>query len=259
TIKLWVEYDLALENAVREFTEHSLFEDKKYVLFYPQIGKNYSESKHKIMVIGRCLNGWDNACIIEKGKEKEALKRSKCRSEYNDFPLNWKGKTDKDTFNGSTSRFWAVTKSVTQKLLDLKDNEGWVKNIIWTNIYKISPQKNENDKKVVRTVNPKEIEIQEKAMFELLKMEIEILKPCYVLMVMGRRNNDWGWRFYHNFLNIKHEEMNHCKDNDIITRSFEYQNIKFVVTRRPDSLKDKYNKENFVNEIINAFKKCDWC
>lgn len=83
-------------------------------------------------------------------------------------------------YNTRKSAFWRLIKKVAITYYPDK----WYSNNAWTNLYKIAPWKDCNPSRKLQNA-------QRKYCFELLKNEIEILSPKYVIML----TSGWEWPF----------------------------------------------------------------
>lgn len=205
-------------------------------------GKNFmTNPEKKLMIVGRALNGYGNT--INSSIEEEMHKAA-------DSNHNLKFIDE----YGSKSAFWRVTRDVSKRL-GLAGIEDWYDNLAWSNLYKIAPHKGGN---------PKEKLCQ--AQFELcnkiLKHEINVLQPKYILIMTGYWFEAFNRGFYNQNIEIKpndrlpfninyHESE---KDSIVIgtsTIGFDEFLAKVVVCHRPEARKG--GEEKSKKEIIEAF------
>jgi hypothetical protein len=244
-------YQNKFKETVSNFIENKeeFLKKKQYVLFYPQIGKEYHKQELKLMFVGRCLNGWD----FDGGKRnltddfdssiKSTIEES--IKNCNRFPVengyDWKKHT----------AFWRVISEITKnKCQANKDN--WIDKIAWSNMYKISPAK--NGSKGTHNPNKAETLVLYESMFKLLKEEIDILNPDYVIMIVQRGkglNDDWAGDFCEKTL--KNVEKIKFDNSDSIDKIFQYKETQVIVTVRPERKKGLTNKK-FVEDIVKVIK-----
>ena len=122
------------------------------------------------------------------------------------------------------------------------DWDRWFENIVWTNLYSISPEHHGNAEGKLQDV---QLEISK----EILLQQIKFYKPTHILFM-----TDWDWwfeRFADVFPNV-------CKigksEKDNVVGYGSLNNIKIVVSVRPDRTKpNKPNEDKFASDVFNAF------
>ncbi len=149
--------------------------------FFLQWGELYGKTdKPKVLFIGKAMNGWvsgnvrsvddlfnekNGYCIFNRGDQLEWVE-------------NLAGA--KSGYNTRKSQFWSLIREFSKELF--KEND-WYKYVAWTNLYKISPEEWNPDSELK--------DLQLKTCTELLKREIEILKPSHVIFL----TSDWERNF----------------------------------------------------------------
>lgn len=215
------------------------------------VGSDFGTSKSRLLICGRAVDGW------RFGFKADELKNGSVDTTINkifQIPTpdlesgshmnwivrnyeNWKN-GDKSKYNYKKSRFWNYSISLL-KLMDgtkYNDNE-WSKNIAWTNIYKISPQKGNPDE-MLRSMQIPFCE-------EILKKEIDELKPKHILFITG----DWGKKIISS-LGITPDFKSFHKDTIVQFSGKLESGPKVVIANRPEHKK----KAIWVNEVHQAFE-----
>lgn len=132
-------------------------------IFMLHRGKNTNNIPKKILLLGRENRGHGNKLKNTKGYNKPII-----------GDLMWL----KDKY--SKSPFWRVIGKALYRRYDLKYDSEIFENIYWTNLYKISP--------VLKKPNTgKSRKIQKELCVEILKNEILLVKPDYIIAFTG----DW--------------------------------------------------------------------
>lgn len=242
------DYKSLFKTTVRDFCEKIKIDDKRaareYVLSYPHVGKNYERGK--ILVVGRALDGWYFPFLIKDGW-LTSFDSNVSFAEHNPETKNlaWAVKewNDKSPFKEnerriSRYRFWQVLKDIVKNVDHSANDENWLFSIAWTNLYKISP----NNKK--GNGNPDSVErkaqLDNKYVRELLKLEIEILKPRIIIFLTGANWAD---------IILNHLEIPIQNNESIVRHVSKYNESLFIVCERPDSRKKGITNENFVNAV----------
>lgn len=141
--------------------------------FFLQWGELYGKTdKPKILFVGKSINGWVSGNVRSVDKLFDEMNADRI------FNRNDQIKWIADAKIGHRSRrsaFFNLVKVISKDLF----SDEWYKYIAWTNLYKISPQEG-NPYSVLKNV-------QLGTCSELLKREIDILKPTHVLFLTS------GW------------------------------------------------------------------
>lgn len=144
--------------------------------FCLQWEKDYPLSPNEgILFIGRATNGWvsDSTDIKELfGDGKYAIF---ARKDQMKWVNNLEGNKDPKGYNTRKSAFWRVIKQVSEKVYPDK----WYDNIAWSNLCKIAPSEGGNPSDSLYYSQLKDCQL-------ILKKEIEILSPKYVIMLVGQ-------------------------------------------------------------------------
>ena len=137
------------------------------------------------------------------------------------------------------SFFWNVTYKLICRYYDLDKNSwDWSRKLVWSNLYKIAPAEGKNP-------NEEECSWRKKISIELIKNEIEEIKPKFCIVL----TNDSWWKPFRD--KLKTEVLTHSKLKKGIIQSIElYNGTKIIVTTRPYS----GNSANHVNEILELIK-----
>ena len=232
--------------------------------FFPIKGVNYKKSSPKIMIVGRCVNGWGG---FENGETQEAFVSSAADSIVNIDGFKWINKDnhistyieDDETkkYDINRSAFWRIAKGIVYKIkpwLNEYEKVGcaltkeqikrlddihsrWFENIVWTNLYPIAPLKSGNTSgKLKRKLKD--------VCADLLLEQIRFYKPTHIIFI-----TDWDYwfsDFAEKFPSVK--KISEDKKDDIVGLG-EIDGIKTIVTRRPEIR----NNEKMIEEIIKIF------
>ena len=212
--------------------------DKKYCMFYPCVGKAFSQNP-ELLVIGRACNGWKSEWSCEDSEAiqsaclqiiADAENEKECRMAW--LQKNWDGNEHSD-YNTRRSAFWRVTKDIVQKSTGASE-QSWTSHIAWSNICKISPYDGGNPKTA-------EWEAQIQACSELVRDEINELKPRNVLLIT---DVSWAREF---FECIGHSPSK-VQDNKIVQDIFQYNHSRIITTIRPEHT----NNHQYADEVLMA-------
>lgn len=197
--------------------------------FAPQWGKNFPfKEKNGILFIGKAVNGWiKNEQDVNKLFDLENDNRIFARKDQ----MEWVNESAGNTkgYNTNKSAFWRVIRAVSEKYYP----QDWQSNVAWSNLYKIAPWKGGNP-------TSKQIKNQFELCAELLKSEIEIFSPEYVVML----TSDWEKSFleYLNNQN-KFENVQHVEWDKYSTRLVEINGTKFILSVHPQGKPEILHKE----------------
>lgn len=225
-------------------------------------GVNYGDSNVRLLVIGRAVNGWRedyswnpkadidvnkkaDEIITQWDKEENTEIIWKIKRYHSDgslvSPEEMKGLQWVNFMLGAKDRgakFWGVAKKVAQELLEAKKREEWTRYIAWTNLCKVAPADGGNPNNTL-------YHAQKRACQEILKKELDIIKPTHILVVA---------KYYHK------GKPADCPQEDGWTRDFfdilqEYCNAektKIAYITRPEN-RSKENSEEISKELEQAF------
>jgi hypothetical protein len=163
--------------------------DARVVPLWPLVGWQYTG---ELMVIGRSANGWIDDWPI--GDLRDAMTRVKAartmRADAEDgdrcrmlWVTDLAGKTSHD-YNTNNSAFWRVLREIVARLTGV-EGPSWPSHLAWTNLYKVSPAAGWNPGADL-------LRAQRDAAIELLRIEIETVKPRRILAMTGI---GWIWPF----------------------------------------------------------------
>ena len=172
----------------------------EYETFCAQWGESYQQGG--IMFMGRAVNDWK--AQGDRNTEGMFTEGSSNQIFMCDDQVKW---VETERYD-KKSAFWRVVKSIAQMFSN--DEQGWFKHIVWSNLYKVSPTGGGNPS---RTLRKNQFEI----CLEIFKVELEIFKPKFVVMLNGE---DWYIRFI--------ECLNGDKELELI-KSKSWNNDKFMV------------------------------
>jgi hypothetical protein len=253
------DYDKLFKQNIKEFKLNKVGE-KKYDVFYPSFGIT-DKSQCDFIIYGQSIKGWTPQITENADIDKLALCAKNFSNGYFDdhSPLDWVNiywsastynkhivtKEEKDFYpemEYSTSRsfFWNVTYKLISKYYNYDYNSwDWSKKIVWSNLYKIAPSERTNP-------NITECKWQEKISIDLVKLELDELKPKFCIVLT---NDNW-WEPFRN--KIGTSTVSFTRDsNDIIQSVEKYKNTLIIVTSRP-YLGGK--SDQYVEEILKLLK-----
>lgn len=163
--------------------------------FVAQVGKNYENSKYRMMFIGKVTNGWlleipydgSTQSIVNFYRDVAFNLNGEDRLLHRDDEMQWVENQagSRIGYNPNRSQFWNVIKRTTKSL---EEPQNWSSRIVWSNLYKFAPKKGNPSGKL--KVN------QEKYCWKILDEEIDILKPkCVIFLTSGWENKYLLHRF----------------------------------------------------------------
>lgn len=203
----------------------------------------------RFMLVGRACNGWG----VDDGRTVSAAAYGeKAVEEFNDTDRwDWINEIQGALYSGDTkeycvshSPFWDYSKGIYQMLKNSPCEGVWMKDIIWSNLYKISPGISGNP-----TEEYKEAEVD--ACKSILRAEIEDAEPTHILMMTGF---DWFEPFSGIFSNVRYLGHNISRGNSkneiYVEGMAEYKAAKVVIACRPDFR----DKESYTNAVVEAFQ-----
>lgn len=226
------------------------FPVEQFSRFFPMVGNSYDDANIKIMLIGRSPNGWTE--LNEASAEEFAMSAA---SEMLSFGFKWLGNDGKATepyidengikkvYNINKSSFFRCTRNIVKKLIPERASwERWFENIVWTNLYTISPAHRGNAEGKLQDI---QLEISK----DLLLQQIHFYKPTHILFM-----TDWDWwfeRFKDIFPGV--EKVGDSSVDDVVGKGL-FNGSKVVVTVRPDRTRpNKPNEEKFVGDVVQSF------
>lgn len=220
---------------------------KNYAVFYPSFGIRKNE-KCEFLIYGQAVNGWGsefNMSDTESEIRNERL--NKCIEYSNSFlieknhcPLDWvnvqwsnstlrENTTDEPSrkfyndlarkYRTSRSFFWNVAYKLIADYYGMsRESKDWSKKMVWSNLYKIASQQ--------MNPNSDERNFQEDISIELVKKEIDELKPKFCIVLT---NENW-WKPFREKLNTT--PLENMSKPHVITFE-QYNETKVVLTTRP--------------------------
>lgn len=262
------EYNSSFFENIKIFNKAAEKGAEDYCAFYPSFG---SEGKVEFIIYGQAVKGWEPKFKpTEQIEESSFLKKSieYSNSFYTDeggkshSPLDWvnlrwspgiykqlSGKEKKyysdpawGDYFAFRSFFWNVTYKLIVKYYDLDENcHDWAEKIVWSNLYKIAPAERQNP-------SEKECTWQQEKSIELVKKEIEEIRPRYCIVLT---NDDW-WQPFREKLHTK--VLLGAKSYEYVQSYEEYQGstAKIIVTKRPFAGGNSTVCANEVYEIIKG-------
>jgi hypothetical protein len=237
--KLFVEnYQAYAENIKKN--ENNALINKKYSLFFPSCG---SKDKKDIlfMIYGQAANGWTPTFQVNNlrnGLLKEAIEYSNTTDKGENCPLDWINKRWSSLKLGRKFFFNVMYKLVNRYNDSGIDDENWCKNVVWSNLMKISPAAGGNPYGAEWTC-------QFEGAKKLFTKEIEEIKPKFVIILT---NWDWAEDFLKNNTGFMVDEKT---QGEFIQAIGKYRNVtQIIVTKRPRV----GNNEQCVVEIIQLTK-----
>ena len=146
-----------------------------------------------LMVVGRAVNSfWQAQFPSEFSTQEAAIFFAKKVINDSNNPINcpmgwlnesWAGKVK---YKARRSTYWRAIHAVMENFrLITPDDESWASKLVWSNLYKLSPQSGGNPSNHV-------CELQLSGCIELLQSEIEHHRPAKVLFLTGM---DWAEPF----------------------------------------------------------------
>lgn len=168
----------------------SKFEDRSNLTtFCARWEKHYPQEKGKgLLFVGRVVNGGvakadaDIETLFSDDKDDRILQPSS--------PIGWVEyfmNHKQEDYNINHSAFWRVIKDICQRVY--KGDAQWYSQIAWTNLYKVSPFKEGNP-----TVEQEKIQLP--YCKEILKAEIEVLQPQFIIFLTSGREKEFIWDIF---------------------------------------------------------------
>jgi len=238
-----------------------MFEHMKDVDEFPNLshfvameGAAYKNQKdNKFMVIGRAANGWESLrCDSADNFGLDAEMRF-CKKGFSWLEMTDKGFGNGDGYYINNSPFWRVIKKICKSNPMLANEERWFENIVWTNIYKVSPKDN-GEKGITRNPSNKLCKKQIGICREILKQEIIEHSPDYILFVTG-----YNWWFHDDSgaygVSDLFENIRKTLDNKYVEALARFKmeefDIPVVIASRPE----RKNEAEYVSAVVDAFRK----
>lgn len=211
-------------------------------------------SHEGLMVIGRAVNSWRSGLLTEEHfQSEENIFWQKAWHDMShihaECPMEWVlkyageriGADGKRLYNTTRSPFWRVTRKILSALnvLQIEHASQWPSHVIWSNLYKVAPHEGGNPLSKVR-------KLQQSACINILKAEIAMYKPRYILAMAGY----WAENF---FIDAELQKNNTYDPRVVINSGLikidNTHNAKLVIAQRPEGK----NEENYAKQISQAY------
>ena len=213
----------------------SQFKDRSSMTtFCARWERDFPQEKGKgILFVGRVVNGGD----VKAEASIETLFNGEKDNERifkRNSPIGWveyfmQHKNSKIDYNPNNSAFWRVIKGISQKVYDTKSD--WWTKIAWTNLYKISPFEEGNPTR-------EQEKIQLPYCKTILKAEIEILQPQFVIFLTSGKEKEFIWDSYgktgHSI-----ESKSWGKKKQYTTKLYKINDMYFITSYHPQGKPDK--------------------
>ena len=233
----------AYQNLLKDYTNNlkssgdKYYDEKKYTLFYPIIGKDYNKDR-ELLVVGQATSNWnaENNSWNSKASAKDfsniiSKSREWSKAEIdNECPLEWVN-SEWEKWKLYRSAFWNLTYNLVKETYNITD-ENWNNIIAYRNLMKISPSPKGNP-------NEDEKSFQLKCSAELFKMELEELRPKNCLIITNFKN--WAEPIF-NEAKIKFK----IENGVYVQATADYKNTNIIVTQRPFH---NIKPEPFINDV----------
>jgi len=207
--------------------------------FIAMQGNKYNK---ELMVIGRSVNGWRGSIPLDKLSDVKEREKFAEKVFNSDCPMLWV--TDNweksEVYNTKLSAFWRVIRETIIQLnteinIENFDVSQWPSYLVWSNLYKVSPNEGGNPKDPL-------CRFQLPGCIKMLKFELETYMPKRVLFITGM---DWAEEFLDG-LGAKWNNNNstYVKSYGQHCLPINHQ-FKFVVAIRPE----RKNEEEWVTDV----------
>lgn len=261
------EYARIFEKNIEEFRNKYCLQksdNKDFVTFYPAFGTK-ANVRCDFLFLGQAVNGWGTGLSSHEDWCDPISEVVKASNEYlmekDHTPLDFVNVLwSKSTFNKYTSDpviksfydennkgiqylfcrsfFWNVVYKTISDYYELdRSTWDWSRKLVWSNLYKIAPD----------GANPDsfEKELQQPISIELIKKEIEELKPKFCIVLT---NSSWWLPFQKG---LRTEAIPFSSELDQIEHFERYGQTSIIVTTRPF----RGNNERHVQQILDLIKQ----
>lgn len=233
----------------------------KYTYFVAMKGSKYENSKIKLFVVGRAVNGWDKLCDESAQALAEAAEK-----QFQADGFTWIG--EEDTEEGrrffskhkeskekryylSKSPFWRTIEQIWKEMnrddSSIPDKARFFDYIAWSNLYMVAPKDGGNP-------SNRMCKAQLNICREILKAEIEAYAPTHILLITDY--DKWFANENYDFSKIFEEKnrigSNYENKSIYVEGTAKYRlgnkMIPVVVSCRPEMR----NEEDFVKAVADA-------
>ncbi len=201
-------------------------------IFAAQWGKNYPpENNPRLLFVGKSVNGWIKInANIDSLFDKNNNNRIFDRSDQIEWVHNSWG--NKDGYNTKRSAFWRLIVKVAETFY----SDDWYKKIAWSNLYKIAPKSGGNPSDKFQS-------LQREDCVKLLKEEIKVLAPEYVIML----TSGWEAPFIEDIKKGKEFKfINSYKWNKYQTTLIEIDKVKYIISCHPQGKNEREHKRAII-------------
>jgi hypothetical protein len=218
--------------------------NERLTVFSPLVGCSFETSESRLLICGRAVDGWRNTLFPDGAIEEslntifkipEADRSEKCEMHWIQRNRKAWQKDHKKGYNYKSSSFWSCAREVVKAFETMADinDDNWHSRLVWSNIYKISPQGGGNPGERLRSKQIKECSA-------ILQTEIRILKPKNILFITG----GWGKKILESLdIHPDHESKK------VVQYAEKVGAVNVVITVRPERQKRAF----WVSEVISAF------
>lgn len=238
----------------REFKQLSRItpmEDEDLHMSEDEFVSKYMEPAVRLMVVGRCPNGWYE--LKENTREEFKLHAACSIIESGFHWLHDNGHAvdtyirqsdgKECTYNINRSAFWRSIKNIVQYLKPVTNVvPRWFEHIVWTNLYPIAPRDAGNAGKKMKLA-------QLKFCRDLLVQQVEHFIPTHILFITDWE--EWFDAFSDLFPGVA--RIGNSVTDNVVGKGF-YEHSKVVVTIRPDRTRpNKPDEAQFAEDVYRAF------
>jgi len=201
------------------------------VVFTPAKGATYNGD---LMIVGRAVNDWKNNVDKHDVSNTHSLIEA-IQDCLNTDGLEWVEECwgASEGYNTKKSAFWRVAKSLAIQFADVEEEA--IYNIAWSNLYKVAKSGGGNPSEALKSA-------QFEHCLNLLRMEIELLKPNYVIFL----TDYYGWA--EPFIKGLGAKKMTRSDKSFVRFTGTYLDSNLVVARHPQGKPE----EEHVEEIMQA-------
>ncbi len=208
---------------------------KDVCTFAVQWGENFPQQNNTgLLFVGKAVNGWvTKNTDVEFLFDKNNSERIFARSDQMEWIDNLAGNSD--SYNSNKSAFLRLLNRVTS----VHYSHQWYSHIAWTNLYKIAPWEGGNPNSLLK-----------KQQFEycskILKVEIEVLSPKYVIML----TSGWESEFIEEFKKGKDfKEISEVRWDKYKSSLVEIDNVKYIISHHPQG-KSEIEHKNAILKLM---------